>query len=86
MLGKTPADYRAGGTRASIRFAVGRCSLGSILVAASTKGVCAISLGDDPEVLARDLHDRFPHARLIGGDPAFEQWVAKVVGFVGMSQ
>ena len=82
MLGKTPADYRAGGTRASIRFAVGRCSLGSILVAASTKGVCAISLGDDPEVLARDLHDRFPHARLIGGDPAFEQWVAKVVGFV----
>ena len=56
--------------------------MGSILVAASTKGVCAISLGDGPVVLARDLHDRFPHARLIGGDPAFEQWVAKVVGFV----
>jgi len=30
----------------------------------------------------RDLQDRFPKAQLVGGDPDFEQWVAKVVGFV----
>ena len=65
-----------------MRFAVGTCSLGSILVAATDKGVCAILLGDDPEALVRDLQDRFPKAQLLGGDPDFEQWVAKVVGFV----
>jgi AraC family transcriptional regulator, regulatory protein of adaptative response / methylated-DNA-[protein]-cysteine methyltransferase len=82
VLGMTPTHYRSGGTGASIRFAVGECSLGSILVAATGKGVCAISLGDDPDALARDLQDRFPGAQMIGGDAAFEQWVAKVVGFV----
>lgn len=78
----TPADDPAGGTRALLRFAFGRCSLGSILVAASTRGICAIFLGDDPEVLERDLQDRFPHAQLIAGDAPVERWVAKVVGFV----
>ena len=63
VLGMTPTVYRAGGTNAEIRFAIGECSLGSILVASSELGVCAIMLGDDPEALARDLQDRFPGPR-----------------------
>jgi AraC family transcriptional regulator of adaptative response/methylated-DNA-[protein]-cysteine methyltransferase len=82
MLGMTPTDYRAGGANAEIRFAVGECSLGSILVASSERGVCAIMLGDDPDALARELQDRFPRAALIGADARFEQLVAKVVGLV----
>ena len=82
VLGMTPTDYRAGGANAEIRFAVGECSLGSILVARSEKGVCAILLGDDPDALARHLQDRFPRARLVGGDAGFEDLVAKVVGLV----
>jgi AraC family transcriptional regulator of adaptative response/methylated-DNA-[protein]-cysteine methyltransferase len=82
LLGMTPTDYRAGGAETEMHFAVGECSLGSILVARSAKGVCAILLGDDPAVLVRDLEDRFPRATLVGGDTAFEQVVAKVVGFV----
>jgi AraC family transcriptional regulator, regulatory protein of adaptative response / methylated-DNA-[protein]-cysteine methyltransferase len=82
MLGMTPTDYRAGGANTAIRFAVGECSLGSILVAKSPKGVCAILIGDDPEVLVRDLQDRFPRAQLIGGDSAFEKLVANVVGLI----
>jgi AraC family transcriptional regulator of adaptative response/methylated-DNA-[protein]-cysteine methyltransferase len=82
LLGMTPTDYRAGGANAEIRFAIGECSLGSILVARSERGVCAILLGDDPDALARDLQDRFPHATLIGGDAGFEELVARVVGFV----
>ncbi len=77
-----PTRFRSGGSGAAIRFAVGECSLGSILVAATDKGVCAILLGDKPEALVRELEDRFPKATLIGGDKDFEQWVAKVVGFV----
>jgi AraC family transcriptional regulator of adaptative response/methylated-DNA-[protein]-cysteine methyltransferase len=83
LLGMTPTAYRAGGRGASIRFAVGECWLGSILVAATDKGVCAISIGDDPDQLVCELQDRFPKARLIGGDKHFETLVAKVVGFIG---
>jgi AraC family transcriptional regulator of adaptative response/methylated-DNA-[protein]-cysteine methyltransferase len=82
VLGMTPSDFRAGGSGTAIRFAVGECSLGSILVAATDRGVCAILLGDAPEPLVRDLQDRFPRARLIGGDRDFEQLVARVVGLV----
>ena len=82
VLGMTPTAWRAGGAGIAIRFAVGQCSLGAILVAQSPRGVCAILLGDDPETLVRDLQDRFPRADLIGGDERFEQVVAQVVGFV----
>jgi len=82
LLGMTPTEYRAGGNGNVIRFAVGECSLGSILVAATDKGVCAIEFGDDPNALVHALQDRFPKAQLVGGDHTFEQLVAKVVGFI----
>jgi AraC family transcriptional regulator of adaptative response/methylated-DNA-[protein]-cysteine methyltransferase len=82
VLGMTPASFRGGGAGESIRFAVGECSLGSILVAATGKGICAIALGDDPDALLHELQDRFPKAKLVGGDRDFENLVARVVGFV----
>jgi AraC family transcriptional regulator, regulatory protein of adaptative response / methylated-DNA-[protein]-cysteine methyltransferase len=82
MLGMKPKDYQVGGRGATIRFAVAECSLGSILVAASEKGVCTISMGDDPDALTKELQDRFPKAQLIGGDTRFEDFVGKIVGFV----
>jgi AraC family transcriptional regulator, regulatory protein of adaptative response / methylated-DNA-[protein]-cysteine methyltransferase len=82
ILGMTPTRYRAGGEREEIRFAVGPCSLGAILVASSARGVAAILIGNDPGTLLRDLQDRFPKAHLIGGDAAYEALVARVVGFV----
>ena len=81
-LGMTPSQFRDGGANTEIRFAVGECSLGSVLVAATSKGVCAISLGDDPEELVHDLQRRFEKAELIGADRGFEQIVAQVVGLV----
>ncbi len=82
LLGMTPSQFRARGAALPIRFAVGECSLGSILVARSERGVCAILLGGDPDALVRELEDRFPRAELIGGDAGFEALVARVVGFV----
>jgi AraC family transcriptional regulator of adaptative response/methylated-DNA-[protein]-cysteine methyltransferase len=81
-LGMTPTAFRAGGTGLAIRFAVGQCSLGAILVAATERGVCAIALGDDPDALIHDLERRFLRARLIGADAGFEQLVARVVGMI----
>jgi AraC family transcriptional regulator, regulatory protein of adaptative response / methylated-DNA-[protein]-cysteine methyltransferase len=82
VLGMTPTAFRAGGAGTAIRFAVGQCSLGAILVAASDRGVCAISMGDDPSALVRELEDAFPNAELAGGDPEFEALVARVVACV----
>lgn len=81
-LGMTPGAFRDGGAGAEIRFAVGQCSLGPILVAATDKGVCAIQFGDDPDALARELQDRFPKATLVGADPAFEGLVSRVIGLI----
>ena len=85
-LGMKPKRFRSGGSAETIRFASGECSLGSIVVAATGKGICSILLGDDSDFLLRDLQDRFPRAELIGGDAAFEKMVARVVGFVETPQ
>lgn len=82
ILGMPAQTFRSGGAGVQIRFAVGESALGSILVAASEKGICAILMGNDPNELAHNLQHRFPKAQLIGGDSEFEKWVAQVVGFV----
>lgn len=82
MLGMAPGSFKAGGAGEEIRFAVGACSLGAILVGATGRGICAVLMGDDPELLVRDLQDRFPKAQLIGADARFERTVAQVVGLV----
>lgn len=82
VLGMTASAYRSGATNVQIRFAVGQCSLGAILVAQTERGICAILIGDEPEPLVEDLQNRFPNADFIGGDKAFEKLVAEVIGFV----
>ncbi|ESQ84099.1 hypothetical protein AEAC466_10155 [Asticcacaulis sp. AC466] len=85
ILGMTPTQFQRGGA-GDIRFAIGQCSLGAVLVAQSEKGICAITLGDDARALAADLQDRFPRANLIGADAAFEATVAQVVGMIDGDQ
>jgi AraC family transcriptional regulator of adaptative response/methylated-DNA-[protein]-cysteine methyltransferase len=82
ILGMQPKHFRAGGATARIRFAIGECSLGAILVAQSDRGICAILLGDDADALARELQDRFPNAELAGDDAQFARIVARVIGFI----
>ena len=71
-----PADAR------EIRFAVRPCSLGLALAAGTGAGACAILLGDDAEVLARDLQARFPRAHLVADHPAFAPMAARAVELV----
>jgi AraC family transcriptional regulator of adaptative response/methylated-DNA-[protein]-cysteine methyltransferase len=82
LLGMTPSRYRKGGSGANIAFATGKCSLGSILVARSERGICAILLGDDPRVLMEDLSARFPLAKITRGEAGFEQLVGSVLTLV----
>lgn len=81
-LGMTPGQFRKGAPDADIKFAIGKCSLGLVLVAASAKGVCAILFGSDPVSLRGDLQRQFPRARLIEGDPSFHRVTAEVIAYV----
>ena len=85
-LGMTPTQYRQGGTDTTIHFALGQCTLGAILVARSTRGICTIALDDTPEQLLQALQDQFPHAELIGAEADFEQQIARVIAFVDAPQ
>jgi AraC family transcriptional regulator of adaptative response/methylated-DNA-[protein]-cysteine methyltransferase len=82
FLGMSPSSYKDGGKNMQIMFAVGECSLGSILVARSSKGICAILFGDDPDRLVVDIQKQFPKAKFVGGNATFERTVAEVVGLV----
>jgi AraC family transcriptional regulator of adaptative response/methylated-DNA-[protein]-cysteine methyltransferase len=82
MLGMTPSAYRKGGEGEEVCHAIGRSSLGCVLVAATRRGICAILIGDDPAALRADLKSRFPKARLIEPEPGFAELVAEVVRFV----
>jgi AraC family transcriptional regulator of adaptative response/methylated-DNA-[protein]-cysteine methyltransferase len=65
-----------------IRFAFGESSVGSILVAKSGQGVCAILLGDDRLDLAKELRRRFPQSTLVEGPEDLQDHVAEVIAFV----
>ena len=68
----------AAGPTPEIYFAIGQCSLGSILAAQSSKGVCSILIGDDPDVLIHvTWKNDFRRLTLIGNEPGYEQLVAK---------
>ncbi len=78
-LGMTPSQFRAGGSGEEIRFAVGSSSLGAVLVAATSRGVCAVELGDEPDELVEAFQRRFHAARLVADDRQFAELVATVV-------
>jgi AraC family transcriptional regulator, regulatory protein of adaptative response / methylated-DNA-[protein]-cysteine methyltransferase len=61
-LGMTPAAYRRGGQGLQIRFAIVTSPLGQLLVAATPRGICTVSLGDTETQLERRLRAEFPRA------------------------
>ncbi|RDS82533.1 methylated-DNA--[protein]-cysteine S-methyltransferase [Dyella psychrodurans] len=79
LLGMTPASYRAGGAGASIRYTTTRTSLGQLLVAATAKGICAVTLGVDDEELEQRLASEFPHASRERVDNGREEWLDAVI-------
>lgn len=82
LLGMKPRQFKSGGDGLAIKQAAAKCSLGYALVAATSKGICAILLGDDVQRLERELRARFPNATIDAGDAAFDRLVATVVAFV----
>ncbi|NWG15491.1 MAG: bifunctional DNA-binding transcriptional regulator/O6-methylguanine-DNA methyltransferase Ada [Chloroflexi bacterium] len=75
QLGMTPAVYRRGGQDMDIRYTVEECPLGWLLVAATERGVCAVSLGDTPAYLEGELRADYPAAAITRDEGELGAWV-----------
>ena len=81
-LGMTPTRFRDGGRGEAIHHATRACSLGVVLAAATSRGLCAILIGATEAALVRDLERRFPRAHLERAGAAFDATLAAVVSLV----
>jgi AraC family transcriptional regulator, regulatory protein of adaptative response / methylated-DNA-[protein]-cysteine methyltransferase len=79
LLGMTPASYREGGAGASIRYTTTSTPLGQLLVAATAKGICAVTLGASDEELEQRLASEFPKATRERVDNGREEWLDAVI-------
>ena len=75
VLGMTPGAYKKGGRGMVIHHTIVPCSLGLMLVAATEKGICAVSLGDEEQGLRDELSQRFPKADLRAASDELSAWV-----------
>ncbi len=71
-----------GGHEIGMRFGIGQCALGALLVAATDVGIATISLGDDAEHLLQQFQDRFPAATPINANGKFNGWMARAIDAV----
>ncbi|MDX2160010.1 MAG: bifunctional DNA-binding transcriptional regulator/O6-methylguanine-DNA methyltransferase Ada [bacterium] len=81
MLGMTPIHYREGGKTMDITYITAQTRLGVLLVAATERGICSISLGHDETALIDALRDEFPAAALHHGDDGLSQWVNLLIAY-----
>ncbi|HEY1953157.1 MAG TPA: bifunctional DNA-binding transcriptional regulator/O6-methylguanine-DNA methyltransferase Ada [Gemmatimonadaceae bacterium] len=84
-LGMTPATYRRGGAGARIEYVISTTSLGELLVAATDRGICAVTVGDDSRSLEAALEREYPaaeRARADSASSALGGWVRDIVATV----
>lgn len=78
-LGMTPSRYRQGGIQTRIGYTITNCPLGRLLVAATDKGICAVSLGDRDPVLESSLRREFPAAEIRRGGAKLSAFARVIV-------
>lgn len=79
LLGMPPARYRDGGAGVVIRYTTVESPLGRVLVAATARGLCAVTVGDDDDGLRAALREEFPNATLTRVDAGRDEWLGAVV-------
>lgn len=63
--GMTPAQYKNGGLDLEISYCFAETLFGSVLVASTTQGICAMSFEHDQGLAVQTLQQKFPQAVLI---------------------
>ena len=80
QLGMTPATYRRGGAGMRINYTIAESPLGRLLVAATERGVCAVSLGDSDAALEVFLSREYPAAEIHRDNDGLGRWVGPFLG------
>jgi AraC family transcriptional regulator of adaptative response/methylated-DNA-[protein]-cysteine methyltransferase len=78
-LGMTPATYKKGGKGMKIKYTIADSPLGKLMVAATERGICAVSFGDDDESLRSELSDEFFAAEIEESDKDLKDAVRAIV-------
>jgi AraC family transcriptional regulator, regulatory protein of adaptative response / methylated-DNA-[protein]-cysteine methyltransferase len=78
-LGMTPTSYKRGGEGMTMNYATADSPLGRILVAATERGICAVSIGEDDASLEQALTAEYPRATIRRGDDALRLYVDSIV-------
>jgi AraC family transcriptional regulator of adaptative response/methylated-DNA-[protein]-cysteine methyltransferase len=79
LLGMPPARYRQGGEGIAIRYTTAASPLGRVLVAATARGICAVTVGDNDNALLAELRREFPQAELTRVDTGRDEWLSVVL-------
>ena len=82
QLGMTPATYRRGGEGMDIHFSVVPSPLGSLLVAVTERGICAVTLGDDDAALEDALRREYPRAVIQRAQDDLSDWIGAIVDYL----
>ncbi|HEX7110990.1 MAG TPA: methylated-DNA--[protein]-cysteine S-methyltransferase [Mizugakiibacter sp.] len=82
LLGMTPTRYRSGGAGEAVRYTTLDTPLGRMLVAATVRGICAVTLGANDRELVAALQAEFPRAALERIDAGRDEWLSAVVAHV----
>jgi AraC family transcriptional regulator, regulatory protein of adaptative response / methylated-DNA-[protein]-cysteine methyltransferase len=78
-LGMTPTRYRNGGQDMLIRYTIVPSPMGRLLVAATDKGICFVSLGDSDEQLEQALTQEYPAAETVCDGQQLSDWVTALL-------
>jgi AraC family transcriptional regulator, regulatory protein of adaptative response / methylated-DNA-[protein]-cysteine methyltransferase len=81
-LGMTPSVYRRGGEGMEIGFTITNSPLGRLLVAATEKGVSAVSLAESDVTLKRTLAAEYPKAKIREDQTALKRWVNPLLDYL----
>jgi len=79
LLGMPPARYAQGAAGVAIRYTTLKCPLGQVLVAATSRGLCAVNIAESDDALLQELREEFPRAQITRVDAGRDEWLSAVV-------
>lgn len=81
-LGMTPSAYQQGGAGMTIFYSVVACPLGYLLVAATERGICKVSLGDGVDALIADMDAEYARAERLRDDEGVGFWSERIIAYL----
>lgn len=78
-LGMTPKTYARKGKNMKINYTITDCELGKLLVARTEKGVCAVTFGDDENVLKENLLSEYKNAEIVENNTNLKEFIEAIL-------